>query len=122
MSCIQCVTYSLPSCPSSIHLVDSGLDESVDYNVQFTDKFDNKYVTLIEAPFPANDIVIPIENNPEIPEGLFTPFSGMVKMEIFDSAFEDLVPFSVNAVETTCVLISFTQYEGVVPTATINGV
>jgi hypothetical protein len=103
-------------------LVDSGLDESVNYNVQFTDKFDNKYVTLIEAPFPANDIVIPIENNADIPEGLFTPFSGMVKIEVYDGAFEDLVPFSVNAVQTTCVLVSFTQYEGVVPTATINGI
>lgn len=121
MSCIQCVTYALPACPSTIHLVDSGLNEAVDYYVQFTDKFDNKYTTIIEAPFPSNDIVIPIANNPEIIEGLFTPFSGLVKMEIYDSAFDQLMSFAVNGVQTTCVLLSFTQYEGVIPQATIKG-
>jgi hypothetical protein len=122
MSCTLCETYTLPACPDAIHLVDSGLNESVDYYVQFTDKFDNKYLTLIEAPFLANNVIIPIANNPDIPPGLFTAYSGDIKMEIYDSNYHDIVPFAVNGTGATCLLISFTQYEGIIPTATIHGV
>jgi len=121
MACLECITYALPSCPSQIHLVDTGLDENVDYYVQFTDKFDNKIATLIEAPFLANDIIIPIDGNAEIPEGLFTQHSGLFKMEIYDSAFENLVSFAVNGVQTTCVLLSFAHYEGSQPPVIIHG-
>ena len=122
MACIECVTYTLPSCPTEIHLVDSGLNESVDYYVQFTDKFDNKYLTYIEAPFLANDIIIPIHGNADIPEGLFTQHSGLFKMEIYDEDYHELVEFNVNASVTTCALISFQYYEGIKPQATIQGV
>lgn len=121
MPCLECVTYTLSACPDAIHLVDSGLNEAVDYYIQFTDKSDNKIVTVIEAPFLANDIIIPLLNNADIPKGLFTQHSGMFKMEIFDANYEDLVPFAVNGVQTTCVLLSFSHYEGVTPQATIHG-
>ena len=122
MPCLECVTYTLPSCPNEIHLVDSGLNEAVDYYIQFTDKFDNLILTYIEAPFLANDIIIPILGNADIPEGLFTQHSGMFKMEIFDSNYENIESFSVNGVQTSCVLLSFQHYEGIQPQATIQGV
>ena len=121
MSCIQCVTYALPACPSTIHLVDSGLNEAVNYHVHFTDKFNNVVDTLIEAPFPSNDIIIPIDNNPDIPTGLFTQYSGSFKMELYDSTNTSVVPFNVNGVLAPCVFLSFKHYEGVIPTATIFG-
>ena len=121
MACLECISYTLPACPESIHLVDSGLNEAVDYYIQFTDKSDNKIVTKIEAPFLANDIIIPILNNADIPQGLFTQFSGMFKMEILDATDKNLVSFAVNGVQTTCVLLSFQHYEGVQPQATIHG-
>lgn len=121
MACLECVTYTLPSCPAQIHLVDTGLNEAVDYFIQFTDKFDNKIVTIIESPYLANDIIIPIENNPDIPQALFTQHSGLFKMEIYDSAFENLVSFAVNGNQTTCVLLSFQHYEGYQPQAIIHG-
>ena len=121
MSCFSAKIVALPACPHQIHLVDSGLNEAVDYYVKFTDKFGNMFTTLIEAPFASNDIVIPIEFNADIPEGLFSPYSGLVKMEIYDSTFQTIVPFNVTGTLENEVLLDFQNFEGALPPTIIHG-
>lgn len=122
MSCLQCVTYTLPSCPEFISMKWSGLSESQDYLIEFTDKFDNVITTLIEYPYPTQGLIhIPILHNPDIPEGLFTAHSGMFKMRVLNPTSLEPYNFYVGVNLTQCVLISFKQYEGVIPPATIIG-
>jgi hypothetical protein len=122
MPCLECVTYSLPSCPEFISMKWSGLDESLDYLIEFTDKFDNVYTTLIEQPYPTAGLIhIPILGNADIPEGLFTQHSGMFKMRVLNTQYLTPLNFYVGVVLTQCVLLSFQHYEGVVPPATIIG-
>lgn len=121
MSCFSSVVYPLPACPHQIHLVDSGLDESVEYYIKFTDKFGVHYSTLLEPPYTANNIIIQIEGNADIVEGLFSPFSGLIKMEIYDATFSEIVPFNVMGQLVNEVLLDFQTFEGGLPPSIIHG-
>lgn len=122
MACLECITYTLPSCPEFISMKWSGLSESEDYIIEFTDKFDNVYTTLIEQPYPTPGLIhIPVLGNADLPEGLFTAHSGMFKMRVLNPLTLAPYSFYVGIISTQCVLISFKQYEGVIPPATIIG-
>ena len=99
----------------------SGLSEAEEYYIEFTDKFDNVYTTLIEAPYPTGYIQVPILNNPDFPAGLFTQHSGMFKMRVLNTTTLQPFSFYVGPILTTCVLITFKQFEGVILPAIIIG-
>lgn len=112
MACISCLSVLLPSCPNQL-IVNGGLDVDTMYRWEITDKFNHTYngVTTTDA---TGLLAINIQDDPDIPNGLFMPFSGSFVLKAYKylSPYEiENAQFVVNTVGYDCAELMFKDYK-----------
>jgi hypothetical protein len=111
VNCPTCLKVALPSCPPQI-VVNGGLEVNSRYRWEITDKFENIYngVTDTDA---TGLLQINIQDDVDIPKGLFNSFSGVFILKVYSflSQFEvDPASFTVGDIVYDCVELKFKNY------------
>lgn len=112
MTCTSCLSVSLPQCPSTI-VINGGLEENVMYRWEIVDKF-SKIYNGISTTDATGLLAINIQDDPDIPKGLFMPFSGSFVLKAYKylSPYEiENAQFVVNTVGYDCAELMFKDYK-----------
>lgn len=113
MNCARCFQIILPACPAQL-IINAGLIPNTIYRWEITDKFGHIYNNTTQSHADTGILYIDIENNINIPKGLFMSFSGSFIMKIFtyESEFQ-ITPASFDIDDTNydCIELLFKDYK-----------
>lgn len=123
-SCGGCFSLILPACGKSISIPMDGYDAGDTYWILITDKFGNRYKVRVTVEELDGQPYVSL-NAIDFPAGLFTPYSGIFTIQIFEDNGSDFPPvvcswldFTFCEVDYSCIALSFsndTVIEGVIP-------
>lgn len=98
MVCPTCYQDYISSCHIGI-LINAGLESDTDYEWVIEDKFDHGYSGL----FTTDGEGLGIIDISELPEGLFTPYSGFFKLRILSPDSDEYSPLAINGTTYDCI-------------------
>lgn len=112
MSCLSCLSVSLPQCPAQL-VLNAGLEVNTRYRWEITDKFSHVFNGITDSD-ATGLLAINIQDDPDIPKGLFMPFSGSFVLKAYKylSPYEiENAQFIVNTVGYDCAELMFKDYK-----------
>ena len=104
--CTSCYAVTLLSCTEKIN-VEAGLQAATDYTYRITDKFGNRFNQVVTTDEEGTFSIEPKNHLP----GLFTPYSGAFKVEVFKEGNCEPGTMTFWDEEYKCILIDFANGE-----------
>lgn len=101
-NCPKCASVHIPQCLDEVKF-SLGLEPNKEYYWFITDKFGNRYYKVITTDLEGSFII----NKTDVPDGLFTAYSGVFELVIKENYSGDEVVLSLNDQEFKCLQMTF---------------
>lgn len=112
--CKACFIAQISNCQEQV-VLDLGLAVDLDVKWQLTTRLGNIFTGT--ATVDSSEILTIPADAAELPEGLFTPYQGTYKLELFDAEDDSIIHYVIDDVDYDC--IQFTVAAGTLVNSTI---